>query len=231
MPHAPLPEPDLQQALRQLGIDRHTVRAVVLLPLVQVAWADGRVQASERGLILEIATRYGLDEPEREVLTAWLSRQPTEHSFALARRVLLSLWMRDRQRGEAPASLEGVLRMCHCVARVAGGLFGLAFTVDRREQQLLVELSESLQLGPELSPAAQTALADEQTVLLRMPELAGAPPLPPATHPTLTPAPDRTEAGTVPLSSLRPTIADDADTELDLPVLPHPYDAVLADDD
>lgn len=153
---------ELTEALRQLGVDRHTIRALPLLPLVQVAWADGRVQASERGLIREVAERYGLDPREMGLLKRWLAKRPTKGEFLLARQVLLVVWSRDRERGAAPESLEGVIRMCMCVARVAGGLFGLAFTVDPREMELISEISRSLQLGPTLSPAARAALPSEE---------------------------------------------------------------------
>jgi hypothetical protein len=155
---------ELTQALRHIGVDRHTIRALPLLPLVQVAWADGRVQPAERGLIREVAARYGLEPHEMALLKRWLEKRPEDADFLLARQVLLVLWSRDRDRGQAPESLDGVIRMCMCVARVAGGLFGLAFTLDAREIALIGEISKSLQLGPSLSSEARSALP--QTALL-----------------------------------------------------------------
>ncbi len=152
---------ELTQALRHIGVDRRTIRALPLLPLVQVAWADGRVQAAERGLIREVAGRYGLHEAEVKLLDHWLSKRPEDADFLLARQVLLVLWSRDRERGQAPDSLDGVIRMCMCVARVAGGLFGLAFTMDQRERELIGEISQSLRLGPTLTAAARAAIAAE----------------------------------------------------------------------
>jgi tellurite resistance protein len=152
---------ELTQALRHIGVDRRTLRALPLLPLVQVAWADGRVQPAERGLILEVASRYGLGGAEVKLLDRWLEKRPEDADFLLARQVLLVLWSRDRERGQAPESLDGVIRMCMCVARVAGGLFGLAFTMDPREREMIGEISQSLQLGPTLTAAARAAIASE----------------------------------------------------------------------
>ncbi len=152
---------ELIQALRHIGVDRDTIRALPLLPLVQVAWADGRIQDAERGLIREVAVRYGLNQAEAGLLESWLAKQPEEADFLLARRVLLVLWSRDREKGNAPESLDGVIRMCMCVARVAGGLFGLAFTMDPRERELIGEISRSLQLGPTLTAEARAALGRE----------------------------------------------------------------------
>ena len=158
MDMSPMTDEELLKALGRLGVDRDSLRALPLLPLVQVAWADGRVQQAERGLIHEVATKYGLSPEGMGLLKRWLDVRPSEKSFLLARRVLLALWARDREHGEAPENLDGVIRMCMCVARVAGGLFGLAFTLDRREVELIGEISQSLQLGPALSPAGKQAI-------------------------------------------------------------------------
>src|SRR5690242_6916183 len=40
--------------IEQLGFTGESIRVLDLLPLVHVAWADGRVQRSERALILSI---------------------------------------------------------------------------------------------------------------------------------------------------------------------------------
>jgi len=273
---SPMTDDELRRALGRLGVDAHSLRALPLLPLVQVAWADGRVQRAERGLIHEVARKYGLGDAGMALLDRWLDVRPSDKSFLLARRVLLALWARDRDRGEAPESLDGVIRMCMCVARVAGGLFGLAFTLDRRELDLIGEISQSLQLGPALSPAAMRAItpapqAPRVEALSRAPTTPRAhrektPASPPRTqasdaptlvftapkgveatepddsdaskvdpdattarHPTLTPVERSFDAATVPLDSFRSALSDEEDTELDLPVLPQPYDAPEAD--
>jgi len=41
--------------LAELKIPRENYRLVMMLPMVYVAWADGRIQAAERKLILQIA--------------------------------------------------------------------------------------------------------------------------------------------------------------------------------
>ena len=42
----------IRESLKALGMDRTSFRALPLLPLIQVAWADGEVQEEERNLIL-----------------------------------------------------------------------------------------------------------------------------------------------------------------------------------
>jgi tellurite resistance protein len=46
--------------LAELKIPREAYRVVMLLPLVYVAWADGKIQSQERKLIMRIAEERGL---------------------------------------------------------------------------------------------------------------------------------------------------------------------------
>jgi hypothetical protein len=49
----------LSAALDELGVDRDNFRVLALLPLVYVAWADGKVQSAERSLIHRLAKLNG----------------------------------------------------------------------------------------------------------------------------------------------------------------------------
>lgn len=149
---------ELTTALESLGLDRETHRAVLLLPLVEVAWADGRVQRAERRRIAAIAKAHGITLREGW-LERWLSRRPSVKTFLAARTVLLALMARSARQSEVdgaprppPAieTLEGLLDLCQRVAEAAGGLFGLAFTVARSERDCIEQIAASLSLGPAL---------------------------------------------------------------------------------
>jgi tellurite resistance protein len=130
----------LVRELHFLGVDEHTWPVLALLPLIQVAWADGEVQEAERALILEVAEReYGLDARGRQALSNWLAHAPTEQYLQRGRDAARLLSARNPDI----AAADGVLDQCHAVARAAGGLFGFR-SVDAREQAVLDELSEAL---------------------------------------------------------------------------------------
>jgi len=140
-------EEELIAELEGLGLDRDSYRAVLLLPLVQVAWADGVVQASERELILRVALEYGLLSGRAgEVLTSWLDTCPTPERIAHGRRLLVALSMRHRGLGSelGPATLSEIQSLCVDVARAAGGLLDTFFTVDANEHMALSEISREL---------------------------------------------------------------------------------------
>ena len=138
---------ELRDGLARLGLSEATWRAVLLLPLVQVAWADGRVQVPERARILATAFEQGLlDGDAGALVRGWLEKRPSDAELALGREVLVALVHRHRGPGSelGPAALEAILEDCRSVARAAGGLFDLAFTVDPREEAILDALRQAL---------------------------------------------------------------------------------------
>ena len=134
---------ELVAALADLGITRASWRAILLLPLVRTAWADGDVQGAEVETIRTFASRLGVVGPAWEVVEGWLERGPTERQARRGQQVLVALAGRHRGLGaDLPDDvLSTVLRQCEVVARSAGGLFGLAFTVEPEERRVLAELA------------------------------------------------------------------------------------------
>lgn len=132
----------LRAQLRSLGIDSRTWRAAALLPLVEVAWADGRVQTAERKHILELAHKSGaLAGDGRLVVEGWLAFQPSPGYFRRGRDVIRAL---QDQLAEDGVALNDILDGCEAVARAAGGLFGIIGTVAPVERNLLAEIADEL---------------------------------------------------------------------------------------
>ena len=66
---------DIDAWLKELRVPREAYRVVALLPLVYVAWADGKIQKSERDVILRIAREQGLlDHGGGDALDRWCDR-------------------------------------------------------------------------------------------------------------------------------------------------------------
>ncbi|MFP8873891.1 MAG: DUF533 domain-containing protein, partial [Myxococcota bacterium] len=63
-------------ALTDLGITTETLAAMSLVPMVVVAWADGKLDDSERSAILEAFGQANANPANRELLDAWLAKQP-----------------------------------------------------------------------------------------------------------------------------------------------------------
>src|SRR5687768_16278843 len=59
---AGIDDPELAAELEALGFTVETVLLLPLIPLVQVAWAEGGVSAAERQLIVKLARSRGVAE-------------------------------------------------------------------------------------------------------------------------------------------------------------------------
>src|SRR5512144_460515 len=76
-------DPALLQRVVGLGLNRETGAAMLVVPLVQVAWADGEVTDREREVLLEIAAERGVvaGTPPHAQLVAWLRERPAVELF------------------------------------------------------------------------------------------------------------------------------------------------------
>jgi len=114
--------------LAELKVPREAYRVVMLLPLIYVAWADGKVQGPERAVILRIAREKGLlDDGGAEALERWLSEAPSKAQLKADLKILNELGRsRESIAKDFGADDEQLLlAWCQDVADAAGGLLGL----------------------------------------------------------------------------------------------------------
>lgn len=112
--------------LVELGIGADTVMALSLVPLIFVAWADGKIQDEEREAILQGAQKKGIakDTPAFALLAQWLSQQPAESLFGTWESYIKAL--SGKLSAQETAQLQAqVTRFARFVAESAGGFLGL----------------------------------------------------------------------------------------------------------
>jgi hypothetical protein len=128
---------DVERWLEELRVPRDAYRVVTLLPLVYVAWADGRIQPAERSLILRIAGECGLlANGGAEALEHWLTEPPSRDQLRADLAALNELARSDRSlaAGFGADEHQLLLAWCQDVADAAGGLLGLRSA--RRDAEL-----------------------------------------------------------------------------------------------
>jgi hypothetical protein len=130
------------EKLVDLGLDGASWSALSLVPLVELAWADGSVAPRERDAVLEAAAEQGLapGSPGHELLQRWLEQRPPPALFASwgAYAVELAGQLDASQR----ASLQrNVVERARKVAAAAGGLLGIG-SVSEAEKRVLAELEK-----------------------------------------------------------------------------------------
>lgn len=141
-------ETTLRESLAKLGIGADDWRSVLVLPLVQVAWADATIQDGERSRIAELGRELGANPT---LVDRWLQDRPSDADLALARDLIAALAHRQRGLGSEldPAVLTRIEALSFEVARAAGGLFGLAFTVAAEEREAIRAIARDLEEASE----------------------------------------------------------------------------------
>jgi len=133
--------PAILDKLMKLGIGADTVAALAIVPLVEVAWADGSLDAKEREAVLAAARQSGFaaGSVELAMLETWLSRRPEPR--------LLSAWsqmiqgMVEQLSPEETQKLKDRLLLnARGVARASGGKLGLGSKVSAAEASMLTQL-------------------------------------------------------------------------------------------
>lgn len=129
--------------LRKLGVDRRNLRALPLLPLTEVAWADGVVQPAELALIQQIALGRGLADEERILLDGWLAFPPTPE-YLRAGRLALAWYRRRGDPNLDPEELRAIVPGARAVAAADGGVFGFG-AVSRAERRALNRITADIE--------------------------------------------------------------------------------------
>jgi tellurite resistance protein len=131
---------EVLDALVELAVEPETLVAFTLVPLVEVAWADGEIQPKERDAILKAAIERGVevDSPTAALLTNWLQNRPGPQLLETWRGYMeeLSASLGDRTRAHMKSSVMGRAR---AVAEAAGGFLGVA-SISAAEKKKLEEL-------------------------------------------------------------------------------------------
>jgi tellurite resistance protein len=124
-----------------LDIGPDALTALTLVPLIEVAWADGNVDAHERDAILEAASSAGLGKgsPSARLLEGWLQERPAPDVLAAWKEYVSALLV-TLSADAKEALKKDLLGRAHAVAEAAGGFMGLGNKVSKSEQAVLEDL-------------------------------------------------------------------------------------------
>ena len=132
--------------LHACGYDRETVKVLHLVPLLQVAWADGEISKEEKLHILEAARLHGVEPDSRAYrrLVSWLEHRPGDAFFRKSLRAVRAVLhaMEPEQKHARKLSL---LSLCTKVASASGGFFGLGSKISAVERALLAEIASEVE--------------------------------------------------------------------------------------
>jgi len=132
------------ERLIDLEVRPETVTALSLVPLVEVAWADGSLDDAERRMILSRADTAGIapGSSERALLEAWLTRQPDPKLFTAWAQLIQGL-CEQMSREDVAILKEGLLDRARAVAGASGGFLGMGSKVSGAEADVIGRLERA----------------------------------------------------------------------------------------
>jgi tellurite resistance protein len=140
--------PELLQRVRALGITAETATAFILAPLVQVAWAEGKVTEKERETVFRLAAARGIasGSPAQVQLDGWLQTRPSDVLFQTAIEVIKA-GLDSLPKDEREKRIAGIVQACRDVSEASGGLaktLGIGSGVSSEESSVLDAVTAAL---------------------------------------------------------------------------------------
>ena len=137
-------EPEMLQQLQELNFTPGTIALLPLIPVLQVAWAEGGISGGERSAILSLARSRGISAGSEadQQLAAWLDQRPSPDTFRKATRLIAAMVDRPGE-GFQDVTADDLLKYCEQIAQASGGLFGIG-AVSAEERAALEQITAQL---------------------------------------------------------------------------------------
>jgi hypothetical protein len=152
----------VRRDLLRLGIDSENYRVLMLLPLVYVAWADGKMEHVERQRILWLARKhFRIGDSGAGVLEHWLARPPSREYIEQGLHELFALARRPDVLEIELSDLQDLLLHAEAIARSTAAALDEPSAVGPAEERALSDIARMLGVDNGVSWATLLREIDE----------------------------------------------------------------------
>ena len=136
-------DPKVLKELIDCGVRADSLNVLTLVPLVHVAWSNGRIEVEERRAILDAASEQGVrpDSPGFALLNGWLCCRP-DRSLLRTWKDYVSALRRFLSSESYDLLHHQTVDHARAVAEAAGGMLGF-LKVSRAEEAAIQELNRA----------------------------------------------------------------------------------------
>jgi hypothetical protein len=126
-------------ALEAVGVDAESLSALALVPMVAVAWADGKLDEAEREAIQKAANEANPSGDASTLLAGWLSAPPDSKLLEAWKSYIVAV-QTDMSPDARKALRNRLVGGARQVAEAAGGFLGFGNKISSEEATVLDEL-------------------------------------------------------------------------------------------
>jgi hypothetical protein len=138
---------DLGRSFARLGIPRHDYAVLKLLPLIYVAWADGKMEFVKKERIQHFATcQYDLSPAGVAVLAHWLTTRPSHAYMAEGLHDIYTLALADNDAKINFSELPALLAYAEGIARSTAKALDQPAAVSANADLALEEIARELHI-------------------------------------------------------------------------------------
>ena len=142
----------LRRSLAHLEISPADYRVLKLLPMIYVAWADGRMEQVERDRIHSFAaTAYDLSPAAAALLQRWLTKCPSHEYIVEGLSDIYASALAQDDADVDLSELPGLLSYAEAIARSTANALDQPSAVTEAEENALAEIARLLHVDHGLS--------------------------------------------------------------------------------
>ncbi len=135
----------MRNSLRRLGINDANYKVLKLLPLIYVAWADGRIEPEQERRILDLAhNRFQIGSQGEKLLKQWIRERPEKEYFLEGLHDILVLAHAPDDWEFDVDELPGLLAHSEAIARTTAEAMDAPNAIDPSEEEVLREIAREL---------------------------------------------------------------------------------------